>query len=59
VQCFPSTFKLKLELDQNRKQRIAPQQMQRELSFWIEGSLLAAGTDFMNVVHNSSPSQEK
>jgi hypothetical protein len=34
---FFSTLKLELELVDNRKQLIAPQQLQHDLSFWIVG----------------------
>lgn len=37
VESFFSTLKLELDLDYNRKELIAPQQLQRDLSFWIEG----------------------
>ncbi len=34
---FLSTLKLELNLDDNRKELIAPQQLQRDLAIWIEG----------------------
>lgn len=37
VESFFSTLKLELDLDDNRKELIAPQQLQRDLAFWIEG----------------------
>ncbi len=37
VESFFSTLKLELDLDCDRKELIAPQQLQRDLSFWIEG----------------------
>ena len=33
-----STLKLELDLDDNREALISPQQLQRGLAFWIEGS---------------------
>jgi len=37
VESFFSTLKLELDIDNNRKELIAPQQLQRDLAFWIEG----------------------
>jgi putative transposase len=37
VQSFFSTLKLELNLDDNRGVLISPQQLQRDLAFWIEG----------------------
>ena len=37
VESFFSTLKLELALDDNRKELISPQQLQRNLAFWIEG----------------------
>ena len=37
VESFFSTLKLELELDDNREGLISPQQLQRNLGFWIEG----------------------
>lgn len=37
VESFFSTLKHELDLDDNRKELINPQQLQRELAFWIEG----------------------
>jgi transposase InsO family protein len=37
AESFFSTLKLELDLDDNRKELIAPQQLQRDLAFWIEG----------------------
>lgn len=37
VKSFFSTLKLELDLDDNREDRISPQQLQRDLAFWIEG----------------------
>ena len=37
VESFFSTLKLELDLDDNREQLITPQQLQRDLAFWIEG----------------------
>ncbi|MBE9154978.1 integrase core domain-containing protein [Cyanobium sp. LEGE 06113] len=34
---FFSTLKLELDLDDNRDTLISPQQLQRDLAFWIEG----------------------
>jgi transposase InsO family protein len=34
---FFSTLKLELDLDDNREDLISPQQLQRDLAFWIEG----------------------
>ena len=36
VESFFSTLKLELNLDHNRETLIAPQQLQRDLAFWIE-----------------------
>ena len=38
VESFFSTMKLELGLDDNRDALISPQQLQRDLAFWIEGS---------------------
>lgn len=38
MESFFSTLKLQLELDDNRKELISPQQLQRNWAFWIEGS---------------------
>ena len=37
VESFFSTLKLELDLDDNREELISPQQLQRDLAFWIEG----------------------
>ena len=37
VESFFSTLKLVLGLDDNREGMILPQQLQRDLAFWIEG----------------------
>jgi transposase InsO family protein len=37
VESFFSTLKLELDLDDDRKELISPQQLQRDLAFWIEG----------------------
>lgn len=37
VESFFSTLKLELELDDNRRELISPQQLQHDLAFWIEG----------------------
>jgi transposase InsO family protein len=37
VESFFSTLKLELDLDDNRETLISPQQLQRDLAFWIEG----------------------
>ena len=37
VESFFSTLKLELNLDDDREVLISPQQLQRELAFWIEG----------------------
>ena len=37
VESFFSTVKLELDLDDNREVLIPPQQLQRDLAFWIEG----------------------
>lgn len=37
VESFFSTLKLELDLDDNREELISPQQLQRNLAFWIEG----------------------
>jgi putative transposase len=37
AESFFSTLKLELDLDDNRKELITPQQLQRDLVFWIEG----------------------
>ena len=37
VESFFSTLKLELDLDENREVLISPQQLQRDLAFWIEG----------------------
>ena len=37
VESFFSTLKLELNLDDDRDILIAPQQLQRDLAFWIEG----------------------
>jgi transposase InsO family protein len=37
VESFFSTLKLELNLDDNREVLISPQQLQRDLAFWIEG----------------------
>ncbi|WP_370593444.1 transposase [Synechococcus sp. BSF8S] len=37
VESFFSTMKLELDLDDNREVLISPQQLQRDLAFWIEG----------------------
>jgi transposase InsO family protein len=37
VESFFSTMKLELDLDDNRDVLISPQQLQRDLAFWIEG----------------------
>ena len=37
VESFFSTLKLELDLDDTRKVLISPQQLQRQLAFWIEG----------------------
>ena len=37
VESFFSTLKLELGLDDNREVLISPQQLQRDLAFWIEG----------------------
>jgi transposase InsO family protein len=37
VESFFSTLKLELELDDNRRELISPQQLRRDLAFWIEG----------------------
>jgi putative transposase len=37
VESFFSTLKLELNLDDNRDVLISPQQLQRDLAFWIEG----------------------
>jgi transposase InsO family protein len=37
VESFFSTLRLELDLDCNREELISPQQLQRDLAFWIEG----------------------
>ena len=37
VESFFSTLKLELDLDDSREEPISPQNLQRELAFWIEG----------------------
>jgi transposase InsO family protein len=37
VESFFSTLKVELDLDDNRDTLISPQQLQRDLVFWIEG----------------------
>ena len=37
VESFFSTMKLELDLDDHREALISPQQLQRDLAFWIEG----------------------
>jgi transposase InsO family protein len=37
VESFFSTLKLELDLDDSRDVLISPQQLQRDLAFWIEG----------------------
>jgi transposase InsO family protein len=37
VESFFSTLKLELDLDDDRDVLISPQQLQRDLAFWIEG----------------------
>jgi putative transposase len=37
VESFFSTLKLELDLDDHRDTLISPQQLQRDLAFWIEG----------------------
>ena len=37
VESFFSSLKLELDLDDSRKELISPQQLQRDLAFWIEG----------------------
>ena len=37
VESFFSTLKLELYLDDSRDTLISPQQLQRDLAFWIEG----------------------
>lgn len=37
VDSFFSTLKLMLDLDDHRDALISPQQLQRDLAFWIEG----------------------
>jgi len=37
VESFFSTLKLELDLDDDREALISPQQLQRDLAFWIEG----------------------
>ncbi|SBO44315.1 IS3 element protein InsF (fragment) [Cyanobium sp. NIES-981] len=37
VESFFSTLKLELDLDDHREALISPQQLQRDLAFWIEG----------------------
>jgi putative transposase len=37
VESFFSTLKLELSLDDHREVLISPQQLQRDLAFWIEG----------------------
>ena len=37
VESFFSTLKLELNLDDDREALISPQQLQRDLAFWIEG----------------------
>ena len=37
VESFFSTLKLELNLDDDREVLISPQQLQRDLAFWIEG----------------------
>jgi transposase InsO family protein len=37
VESFFSTLKLELNLDDDREILISPQQLQRDLAFWIEG----------------------
>ena len=37
VENFFSTLNLELDLDDNREDLISPQQLQRDLAFWIEG----------------------
>jgi putative transposase len=37
VESFFSTLKLELDLDDDSKELISPQQLQRDLAFWIEG----------------------
>jgi transposase InsO family protein len=36
VESFFSTLKLKLDLDDNREELVSPQQLQRDLAFWIK-----------------------
>jgi putative transposase len=38
VESFFSTIKLELNLDDYREVLITPQQLQRDLAFWIEGN---------------------
>ena len=37
VESFFSTLKLELDLDDNHQMLFSPQQLQRDLAFWIEG----------------------
>ena len=37
MESFFSTMKLERDLDDNRDTLISPQQLQRDLAFWIEG----------------------
>ena len=37
MESFFSTLKLELDLDDNRDTLISPQQLQRDLAFWIDG----------------------
>lgn len=37
VESFFSTLKQELDLDDYRKEQISPQQLQRDVAFWIEG----------------------
>ena len=37
VESFFSTLQLELDLDDSRDTLISPQQLQRDLAFWIEG----------------------
>jgi len=37
VENFFSTLKLEFDLDDNREDLVSPQELQRDLAFWIEG----------------------
>lgn len=50
VESFFSTLKLELSLDDHREVLISPQQLQRDLAFWIEGSTTTASSDFQRSV---------